>query len=134
MTNIEQARAYIQTAALAISGEGGDNTTFKVACKLVHGYALIEDDALRLMGEYNTRLDEQWTWHQLKHKVECALKSLPRYPCGSALVRSGPYKSTPPASPPQVTIWKISRKPLPVEALPAKSVLAHPSSTSSAIL
>ena len=115
MTNIEQARAYIQTAPLAISGQGGDNTTFKVACKLVHGYALTDDEALSLMEEYNARLDERWAPHQLTHKVASALTYAPQYPTGYALVRSGPFKPTPPAPPPNVTVWKIERKPWPVE-------------------
>ena len=114
MTNIEEARAYIQTAPLAVSGQGGDKTTFKVACRLVRDFALPGDEALKIMGDYNTRLDEQWTRQELKHKIESALKSSPRFPRSSVPTRVGPYKPTPPAPPANVTTWKINPKPLPV--------------------
>ena len=125
MTKIEQARAYIKKAPLAISGQGGDNTTFKVACRLVQGFALSGDEALELMDEYNDRLDERWMRHQLKHKVECAMNSPSHYPLGYALDPSAPYKPTPPAPPPKVTVWKINPKPLPVKGQPPLESQQH---------
>ena len=110
MNHLEQARAYTTTAPLAVSGRNGHGTTFKVACTLLHGFALSADKALKLMVEYNGRLDEPWTKSELKHKVEDADKTTSRLPKGYKLVRHDPYKRTPPAAPAQRVTWKIVSK------------------------
>ncbi len=108
--NIEQAREYILTAPLAISGRGGHNTTFKVACTLIHGFELSDADALKLMTEYNERLDEPWTPVELRHKVDGASIAASRRPPGYMLSRHEPYKRTPVAPPAHRTTWKITSK------------------------
>jgi hypothetical protein len=40
MTVLERAQRYLSKCPPAISGEQGHKTTFRVACKLVHGFAL----------------------------------------------------------------------------------------------
>lgn len=110
MTNLDQARSYIQTAPKAISGHGGDNTTFKVACTLVHGFALSHNDAMDLMKEYNARLDDQWTKQELNHKVTCALNYSSRLPSGYKLNRGAPFKPVKPALVAERMTWKINRK------------------------
>ena len=57
----------------AISGEGGHNATFAVACTLVQGFDLDYDDALTLLVEYNERCEPPWLLAELEHKVSDAL-------------------------------------------------------------
>lgn len=67
---IKRARAYLVKSHPAISGQGGHNQTFKVACKLVHGFHLDVDAALGLLLEiYNPRCEPPWTVEELRHKV-----------------------------------------------------------------
>jgi hypothetical protein len=72
---IDRARGYIAKCPPAISGQGGHNQTFDIACALVHGFALPETDALMLLREYNATLAEKWTEKELLHKIESAAKS-----------------------------------------------------------
>ena len=69
---IERARRYISKCAPAISGQGGHDATFHVAAVLVHGFALAESDALRLLHEYNARCLPEWNERELLHKIASA--------------------------------------------------------------
>lgn len=69
----------------AVSGKGGHNTTYRVACTVIQGFDLDEHDAREVMDEYNQRLDEQWTEEELEHKVNDALKAEGRKPKGYLL-------------------------------------------------
>ena len=124
--NFDQARRFIHTAPPAVSGNGGHNTTFRVACDLIHGFGLSDDEALKLLGEYNTRLEEQWTNAELRHKIEGASQSLSRRPIGYLLARHGPYKRTPLAPPAQRTTWKITRRSPPPPRSSAPAVSQNP--------
>ena len=53
LTVIERARRYVQKCDAAISGQGGHDQTFHVACVLVHGFDLPEGDALTVLQEWN---------------------------------------------------------------------------------
>jgi hypothetical protein len=57
----------------AISGAGGHDATFAVACKLVE-FGLSPDDAWRLLLEYNQRCHPQWSERELRHKLEDAFR------------------------------------------------------------
>lgn len=91
--SIEQARAQIAKLPLAVSGQRGHDATFRVACCLVHGFALGPDDALKLMHEYNARLSEPWTDAELEHKLDDAAKAGHRDPKGHLLRSHLPYKA-----------------------------------------
>jgi hypothetical protein len=52
--HLERARAYIAKMPGAISGAGGHDQTFAVACALVK-FGLSPDDAWPLLLEYNQR-------------------------------------------------------------------------------
>lgn len=71
---IERARAYLLTAGPAIQGEGGDEHTFRMACKLVRGFDLSDIDALSLLREWNTTCVPPWTDRELEAKVKAAQK------------------------------------------------------------
>lgn len=73
-SRIDYARAYMRTLPLAISGQGGHDTTLYVACELIRRFALNEDGLLLLMREYDGKLAEKWNDKNLRHKVTDALK------------------------------------------------------------
>ncbi len=74
-----RASEWLKTVEGAVSGQGGHNATFRVACRLVHrppiGFGLDFEAALRLMLTiFNPRCEPEWTERELTHKVRDALK------------------------------------------------------------
>lgn len=70
---VNRARSYLARCEPAISGQGGHDQTFKVACKLIHGFHLTDDEALQLLiDDYNPRCQPPWTLAELDHKIEQA--------------------------------------------------------------
>ena len=67
-----RARAYIAKMPPAISGQGGHDQTFAVACALILGFNLSIEQAFPLLQEYNDRCDPPWTEAELRHKLEDA--------------------------------------------------------------
>jgi len=72
MTVYDRARAYVAQMDAAVSGAGGHDVTFRVACVLVEGFSLSGGDALEIMREYNSRCDPAWSDRELEHKVRSA--------------------------------------------------------------
>jgi len=71
---IARAVEYLKTAPVAIEGEGGDHTTFKVACKL-KDFGVSEDEALGLLYQHwNERCDPPWSDGDLFSKVANAYR------------------------------------------------------------
>src|SRR5262245_39097190 len=68
----ELARKYIARAAPAISGQGGHDQTFSVACTLVKGFDFSIAEARPLLEEYNQRCEPPWTASELEHKLQSA--------------------------------------------------------------
>ncbi len=71
---LDRARKYISTMPKAISGQGGHNATFRVACVLVLGFGLSEGEALGLLREWNIGCEPPWSERELEHKVQSAAK------------------------------------------------------------
>ena len=70
-----RAARWLDKVEGAVSGAGGHNATFCVACKLTHHFGLDFDAALRLLlGVFNPRCQPPWSEAELMHKVEDALK------------------------------------------------------------
>ena len=69
---LAQARAHMAQMPEAISGQGGHNRTFAVACALVKGFNLSIEEARPLMEEYNHRCRPVWTATELEHKLNDA--------------------------------------------------------------
>lgn len=68
----KRAAEYLATAPLAIEGQGGDETTFKVAAR-VKDFGVSEPDCLALMlDHYNPRCQPPWTADELAAKVRNA--------------------------------------------------------------
>src|SRR5262245_14985494 len=69
---LERARRYAQKCAPAVSGQGGHRVTFRLACALVHGFALSEQDALNVLREWNLGCQPEWSEAELIHKAKSA--------------------------------------------------------------
>src|SRR4029079_8550010 len=70
---INRGRQYLEKdAPLAVEGQGGDFTTFKVACRL-KDYNITQQTALSLMLKYwNERCSPPWGDNELASKVRNA--------------------------------------------------------------
>ena len=123
---VDRARKYIAKMPPAISGQGGHDAAFSVACKLVVGFGLDRDTALDLMREHNEQCQPPWSENELAHKVDDAMK---QPGLRGELLNSASPRSTPRAadkSPRSITVKekrpKASRVepfvPFPVGALP----------------
>jgi hypothetical protein len=71
-TVIERARRYVATIPGAVSGQGGHDQTFHVACSLVVGFSLSVEDAFPLLAEWNVACQPPWNNRELRHKLESA--------------------------------------------------------------
>ena len=65
---------YLDKCPPAISGQGGHNRTFAVACALTHGFALSVTEALPYLQAYNERCRPSWSHKELMHKLTDAAK------------------------------------------------------------
>jgi hypothetical protein len=66
---VQRARRYLAQAAPAIAGQHGDLNTFKLCCRVVRGFALGDEDALTVLGEWNARCEPPWTERELRDKI-----------------------------------------------------------------
>jgi hypothetical protein len=76
MTTQDRARAYLAKLPSAVSGQGGHTATYHAAVVLVKGFALDDDSAARLLGEWNqSRCQPPWSGSELRHKLREAVRS-----------------------------------------------------------
>lgn len=76
MDEIERAIRYIQSCEPAISGSGGQNQTFKLACHLFKTFGLDSGAVFDLIHQhYNPRCQPPWTDKELQHKVDDAARA-----------------------------------------------------------
>jgi hypothetical protein len=69
---LDRAKSYLETAAPAIEGNGGDSQTFKVAAR-VKDFGVSELACLELMHDHwNERCSPTWDWESLALKVSNA--------------------------------------------------------------
>jgi hypothetical protein len=69
----ERISRYVACLAPAVAGQHGQDTAFRAACVLVHGFGLSEEQAWPFALEYNARCAPPWSQHELKHKLRSAL-------------------------------------------------------------
>lgn len=69
---VKRARAYISKIGPAISGQGGDQTTFKVASVLVRDFDLDDERAMPLFLEWNATCLPPWDEDELWTKLSNA--------------------------------------------------------------
>lgn len=67
-TGLERAIDFVDDEPIAVSGRGGHNQTFHVACELFR-YGLTESEASSLLSKYNRRCDPPWSEGELAHKL-----------------------------------------------------------------
>jgi RecA-family ATPase len=72
MDVLDQVRRYLDKIPPAVSGAGGHNQTFRVACVLVQGFGLSPDEARPLMHEYSARCQPPWNEKDIDHKLRDA--------------------------------------------------------------
>lgn len=63
---------YLDKIDPAVSGNGGHNQTFRVACLLVHQFELSDLDAMPLLKSYSQRCSPPWSDKDLRHKLASA--------------------------------------------------------------
>jgi hypothetical protein len=78
----ERARRYLERCPPAISGQQGHNTTFRIVCALVHGFALSEAEALAALHLWNVQCQPPWSECELRHKVISATNASHSRPRG----------------------------------------------------
>lgn len=71
----DRIQRYLDATPGAVSGNGGHNQTYFVACQLVNGFDLGEAAAYEWLCVYNQKCDPPWTERELMHKVGQALKA-----------------------------------------------------------
>lgn len=69
---VKRARAYVAKIGPAISGQGGDQTTFKVASVLVRDFDLDDERAMPLFLEWNSTCSPPWDEDELWTKLSNA--------------------------------------------------------------
>ena len=74
MTQIKRASRYVEALPIAISGSRGHDALFRVACVLVNGFALSDEQAWPVLLEYNARCLPPWSERELRHKLDQAHK------------------------------------------------------------
>ncbi|WP_257306280.1 VapE domain-containing protein [Geothrix campi] len=64
--------AYLDATPGAVEGQGGDAHTFRVACKLVRGFSLNDQQALEYLMAWNSKCVPAWSEADLRVKVASA--------------------------------------------------------------
>lgn len=67
---IERARSYSMTIEGAVSGKRGHDRTYRVCCKLLHGFDLTIEEAWPLIQEWNLGCQPPWESSDLRRKLE----------------------------------------------------------------
>lgn len=67
--SVDRARAFLQRVDPAVAGQQGDLRTFRVCCRIVRGFDLSDDEAVRALSEWNARCEPPWSEHELRQKV-----------------------------------------------------------------
>ena len=78
----ERIAKYLAAVPPAISGAGGHNQTFSVACSLYNGWNLSEEHTLAWLKVYNERCEPKWNDKELAHKAAEAARSAHNKPRG----------------------------------------------------
>lgn len=85
----ERICRYLAACPSAISGSGGHNATFTVACALINGFGLSESEALHFLSLYNERCQPQWNETELAHKITSATNAQHSKPRGHLIAGNG---------------------------------------------
>lgn len=75
-SKLKRATAYAAAVPPAVSGQGGSNHTFALACKLV-SFGIAKQDAFDILADWNDACDPPWADHELWHKIDDAFDKNP---------------------------------------------------------
>lgn len=70
-----QALAYLDTAPVAVAFDGGNNTTYQVACEVKDRGVATPLEALDVMGGWNDRCEPPWPVDEILPIIESAYKT-----------------------------------------------------------
>lgn len=71
---VERARRYLARVEPAMAGQHGDVHTYRVCCRITRGFALDDQDAFRVLDEWNARCVPPWSERELSAKISHARK------------------------------------------------------------
>jgi hypothetical protein len=66
---VERAQAFLERVDPAVSGQRGDLLTFRVCCRIVRGFDLSDEHAMRVLSEWNKRCEPPWSERELRQKI-----------------------------------------------------------------
>jgi hypothetical protein len=69
-STIERARAYLKAIEPAVTGQRGQDRTYRACCKLLHGFDLTTEEAWPLIQEWNLGCQPHWESKDLRRKLE----------------------------------------------------------------
>jgi hypothetical protein len=72
LRRVYRARLWIQKVPGAVSGQGGHNATYRVACHLVQRFGLSAAEAMPLFLEWNDTCKPPWRFNDLSRKLNDA--------------------------------------------------------------
>lgn len=75
LRRIYRARLWIQKVPGAISGQGGHDATYRVACHLVQRFGLSLSEAMPLLLQWNDTCTPPWTFRDLSKKLNDATQN-----------------------------------------------------------
>jgi hypothetical protein len=71
---MERARAYVDNVPGAVSGQGGHDATYALACKLAVNFALTLEEGIEILTYWNSKCVPPWNEQELEHKMRSALR------------------------------------------------------------
>lgn len=71
---VSRARAWLEKADAAVSGQHGHDVAFRVVERVVRGFRLTEPEALDALRDWNARCQPTWSEAELRHKVRDGLE------------------------------------------------------------
>ena len=75
ISEYERAKRYLAKTPPAISGQGGDNRTFAVICRLCELFPTLDDEEmLEILADWNALCEPPWTLTRLEYKIGEARK------------------------------------------------------------
>lgn len=78
----ERICRYLAACPPAVSGQGGHNVTFSLACALSNGFGLDESQVLEYLNLFNSRCQPPWSENELLHKARSAASATHAKPRG----------------------------------------------------
>ena len=86
----QRIRLYLDKCDNAVAGARGHDTTYSVACAILNGFDLTEDETFAYLLQYNQRCAPPWSDKELRHKAREAARAKHDKPRGHFLKDRAP--------------------------------------------